>query len=55
MSPFSALQYTYRPDGAKLGDAGRAIFWYKPAGSETYRAVFGDLHIGDVEADKLPR
>jgi outer membrane lipoprotein-sorting protein len=48
-------QYTYKPEGAKLGDADRVIFWYKPAGSETYRVVFGDLHIGDVAADKLPR
>ncbi len=48
-------KYTYKPDGAKLGDADRIIFWYQPAGSETYRAVFGDLHIGDVAAGKLPR
>jgi outer membrane lipoprotein-sorting protein len=47
-------QYGYKPDGAKLGDASRVIFWYKPAGSATYRAVFADLHIGDVAADKLP-
>jgi outer membrane lipoprotein-sorting protein len=48
-------QYTYKPEGAQLGDADRVIFWYKPASSQTYRAVFGDLHIGDVDADKLPR
>jgi outer membrane lipoprotein-sorting protein len=48
-------QYTYKPEGAKLGDAERVIFWYKPAGAQTHRAVFGDLHIGDVAADKLPR
>jgi outer membrane lipoprotein-sorting protein len=47
-------QYGYKPEGAKLGDAGRVIFWYRPAGSATYRAVFADLHIGDVAADKLP-
>jgi outer membrane lipoprotein-sorting protein len=47
-------QYGYKPDGAKLGDADRVVFWYKPAGSGTYRAVFADLHIGDVAVDKLP-
>jgi hypothetical protein len=48
-------QYGYKPEGAKLGDASRVIFWYRPAGSATYRAVFADLHIGDVAADKLPK
>jgi outer membrane lipoprotein-sorting protein len=46
--------YGYKADGVKLGDAGKAIFWYKPDGSEKYRAVYGDLHIGDVAADALP-
>jgi outer membrane lipoprotein-sorting protein len=44
----------YRPDSVKLGDANSIIFWYKPAGQTTYRVVYGDLHIGDVAADKLP-
>ena len=30
------------------------IFWYKPRGQTTYRVVYGDLHFGDVAADKLP-
>jgi len=46
--------YGYKADGIKLGDAGSIIFWYKPEGQTTYRAVYGDLHIGDVAADKLP-
>lgn len=48
-------RYTYKPEGAKFGDAGRVVFWYKPEGSKTYRAVFADLHIGDAGEDQLPR
>ncbi len=46
--------YGYKADGVKLGDAGKIVFWYKPEGSDKYRAVYGDLHIGDVAADALP-
>ena len=48
-------QYGYKPDGAKLGDAKAIVFWYKPEGQEKYKAVYGDLHVGDVTADELPR
>jgi outer membrane lipoprotein-sorting protein len=46
--------YGYAPDGVRLGDAGRILFWYRPKGSPTYRAIFGDLHAEDVAADRLP-
>jgi outer membrane lipoprotein-sorting protein len=48
-------KYVYRPDGIKLGDADKMLFWYQAKGKETYRAVFGDLHIADVTADQLPQ
>ncbi len=41
-------------DAMKLGDADKILFWYKLKGKETYRAVFGDLHVADVTADQLP-
>jgi outer membrane lipoprotein-sorting protein len=47
-------RYGYKANGVKLGDATSIIFWYKPAGQTTYRVVYGDLHMGDVAADKLP-
>jgi outer membrane lipoprotein-sorting protein len=47
-------RYGYRPDGVKLGDAKTIIFWYQPEGQAKYKAVYGDLHIGDVTADELP-
>ena len=48
-------QYGYKPDGVKLGDAKAILFWYKPEGQTKYKAVYGDLHVGDVTAEELPR
>jgi outer membrane lipoprotein-sorting protein len=47
-------RYGYKADGAKLGDAAKILFWYKPEAQTRYRAVYGDLHVGDVDADQLP-
>jgi outer membrane lipoprotein-sorting protein len=46
--------YGYDPKGAKLGDAERIVFWYRPPGAATYRVVYGDLRVDDVTADRLP-
>jgi len=46
--------YGYKPEGIKLGDAEKILFWYKPKDKETYRAIFGDLRAADVTADKIP-
>jgi outer membrane lipoprotein-sorting protein len=46
--------FGYKSDGVKLGDADRILFWYRPQGATQYRAVYGDLHVGDVDADQLP-
>jgi hypothetical protein len=54
---FVATQKTgfgYRPDGVKLGEAGKILFWYRPRDSVTYRALYGDLHWDDVTTDQLP-
>ena len=47
-------KFGYKPDGVKLGDAGKVLFWYRKKAQETYRAIFGDLHAEDVTADRLP-
>ncbi|HZV05121.1 MAG TPA: hypothetical protein VE999_08580 [Gemmataceae bacterium] len=44
----------YNPEGVKLGDSAKIIFWYRPEKSAMYRAVYGDLHVADVTADQLP-
>jgi outer membrane lipoprotein-sorting protein len=46
--------FGYRPDGVKLGDADKILFWYRPEGAAKYRALYGDLHVADVTEDKLP-
>ncbi len=44
----------YAGSSVKLGEAEKAIFWYQPKGAETYRVIYGDLSVEDVEADELP-
>jgi outer membrane lipoprotein-sorting protein len=44
----------YKPDSVKFGDRSRIIFWYRPDKADTYRAVYGDLHVADVTPDQLP-
>lgn len=46
--------YEYRGKGVKLGDAEKAVFWYRPEGSATYRVVYGDLRAEDVAPEDLP-
>jgi hypothetical protein len=48
-------QWHYAGKGVKLGDSDTPIFWYQPKDSETYRVIYGDLHVEDVETDKLPK
>jgi hypothetical protein len=33
----------------------KMLFWYRPAKSQTYRAIFGDLRIADVNESELPK
>ena len=48
-------KYHYAGKGVKLGDADKAIFWYRPEGSETYRVIYGDLTVKDVTPENLPK
>jgi hypothetical protein len=48
-------QWHYAGNGVKLGDTGKAIFWYQPKGSETYRVIYGDLRVEDVSPENLPK
>ncbi|OHB61828.1 MAG: hypothetical protein A2Y76_07335 [Planctomycetes bacterium RBG_13_60_9] len=47
-------KWYYRGKGVKLGEADKAIFWYRPKGSATYRVIYGDLHVEDVAPENLP-
>ena len=46
--------YGYAGAGAKLGDKDKIVFWFQPSGARTYHALFGDLHVEDVAADRIP-
>jgi len=48
-------KWHYAGKGVKLGDADKAIFWYLPEGSETYRVIYGDLSVKDVTPENLPK
>jgi outer membrane lipoprotein-sorting protein len=45
--------FTYKPDGVKLGEAGKMLLWYKQKGKQTYRVLYGDLRSADVPADQV--
>jgi outer membrane lipoprotein-sorting protein len=48
-------KWGYAGKGVKLGDAEKIILWYQPQGSQTYRAIYGDLSVKDVTPDNLPQ
>jgi hypothetical protein len=48
-------KWHYAGAGVKLGEADKAIFWYQPRGAETYRVIYGDLHVEDAEIGQLPK
>lgn len=53
MPPDSDARYTGK--GVQLGQADRPIFRYRPQGSTTYRVIYGDLTVKDVEPDRIAK
>lgn len=51
----ASSNWHYAGKGLKLGDASKAVFWYRPEGSQSYRVIYGDLSIKDVAEKNLPR
>jgi hypothetical protein len=47
-------KWYYRGRGVTLGAVETPIFWYRPKGSETYRVIYGDLHVEDAAPEDLP-
>jgi len=48
-------KWNYAGKGVKLGDAEKAILWYQPESSKTYRVIYGDLKVADVSPENLPK
>ena len=46
--------WRYTGENVQFGDAATPVFWYKPAGSQIYRVIYGDLTIKDVAPENLP-
>jgi len=47
-------EWQYVGEDVKLGDANTPVCWWKSPSSKTYRVVYGDLSIRDVEPNDLP-
>jgi hypothetical protein len=48
-------RWQYVGEDVRLGDATRAVCWWKPAGSKTYRVIYGDLSVRDIAPEDLPK
>jgi outer membrane lipoprotein-sorting protein len=46
--------YDYTPGTARLGDAGKLVFWMRQK-EGTYRAIFGDLSVKNVTKEELSK
>jgi outer membrane lipoprotein-sorting protein len=46
--------YQYVGEDVQLGDAKKPVCWWKTPESKTYRVIYGDLSIRDVEPSDLP-
>jgi hypothetical protein len=51
----SGATWHYVGAGVKLGEAEKAIFWYRPKDSPTCRVIYGDLSVKDVAPEDLPK
>lgn len=47
--------WRYSGENVDVGDSETPIFWYRPADSETYRVIYGDLTVQDVAPEDLPQ
>ncbi len=51
----SGADWHYVGKGVEFGDASTAVFLYRPKGSDTYRVIYGDLHVEDSAPEDLPK
>ena len=55
MGTVAGDSWRYAGQNVPFGDSQTPIFWYRPAGSATYRVIYADLSVKDVTADSLPK
>ena len=49
----ASSNWRYMGENVKYGDAVKAIFWYQPKDSPTWRVIYGDLSVKDVNEEDL--
>ena len=47
--------WRYMGENVKFGTTDKPIFWYRPAGSQTYRVIYANLTVREVAEDQLPK
>ena len=47
--------WRYVGENIKFGTSDKAIFWYRPEGSQNYRVIYGDLSVWEVSPENLPK
>jgi hypothetical protein len=47
--------WRYAGNGVKVNTPDTPIFWYRPAGSQTYRVIYADLTVREMTEDQLPK
>ncbi len=52
--PKNGSDWHYAGNGIQLGQAVRAIFWYKPAGSADYHVIDADMKVYAASPNNLP-
>ncbi len=49
------LNLQWRGGGVRLGDGQTAIMWWQYRNASTYRVIYGDLTVRDLQPDELPQ
>jgi outer membrane lipoprotein-sorting protein len=53
--PREESKWRYAGNGVKINTPNTPIFWYRPAGSQTYRVIYADLTVREMTEDQLPK
>jgi outer membrane lipoprotein-sorting protein len=51
----ASSNWRYMGENVKFGTSDKVIFWYKPKASQTWRVIYGDLSVKDVNEADLPK
>jgi hypothetical protein len=51
----AGADYSYTGKSVRFGDIGKDVFRYRMPDSQSYRMIYGDLHVEAVPAENLPQ